>query len=139
MRAPLFFPPPRYVPAIDTTHATTVADLCAVAGIACKASGEWIRRSVVVNQSDLLAIDAEPGHCGAVRLTVPPQLSGREAARFALCVLAYGVHDLVARQSVAGHPWTKPRNPPGREKSGRALTTRERQRRFRRKRGTSFS
>ena len=54
-----------------------------------------------------------------------------EQAKLALYILAHGLHDLVAKESIKGLSWTKPMPPTGRPKKMRALSNKERQKRFR--------
>jgi hypothetical protein len=134
MSIPLFFPPVRYVPRLAlTSRATTLRALCASAGVACKASGPWTERVVDVLPGKALEMVAEPGDGAPVQIAVPPG-NGRQRARLALAAMAYGLHDLVARQSIRGEPWTRIALPRGRIPSGTALSARERQRRFRARR-----
>lgn len=131
MSIPLFFPSVRYVPRLALSpYATTLRALCGAAGVACKASGAWTERIVDVIEADTLRIVAEPGDEAPVQICVP-QSEGRKRARLALAAMAYRLHDLVAKQSIRGEPWTRIAPPRGRIRSGTALSTRERQRRFR--------
>jgi hypothetical protein len=134
MSIPLFFPAVRYVPRLALSpRATTLRALCESAGVACKASGAWTERIVDVVAAQALEIAAEPGDGAPVRISVPPG-NRRHRARLALAAMAYGLHDLVARQSIRGESWTRIALPRGRIPSGAALSTRERQRRFRARR-----
>ena len=132
MATPIFFPPPHYeiAPGRARTKLYRLHALCAAAGVPCRASGDWIRRRVFVRTGGEYDICVQPGYCGDVVVTVP---AGEEkpAARQALAVLAYGLFDGVARESIRGAPWARPAAPPGRPRSGRAKTTAERQRAFR--------
>lgn len=76
------------------------------------------------------AIDAMPGSTGTVCVTTPIR-EPEERARYVLGALAYGLHDLVARESVRGVAWAKPAPPKGRPKALLALNNAERQRRYR--------
>jgi hypothetical protein len=107
--------------------------LCGVAGIACKASGAWTERIVDVIEASDLQILAEPGDWSPVQISIP-HASRRDAARLALAAMAYALHDLVAKQSIAGATWVRVSPPPGRIASGTALSAAERQRRFRERR-----
>jgi hypothetical protein len=131
MSIPLFFPPVRYMPHLSlSSGARTLRALCESAGVACKASGEWTERLVDVVEADKLTIVAEPGDGAPVRIGIPPG-ERRQRARLALAAMAYGVHDLVAKESIKGQPWTRIALPRGRIPTGTALSARERQRRFR--------
>lgn len=68
------------------------------------------------------------------QITVPAALNDRDAARYALTVLAYSLFDGVARASVAGQPWSRPAAPKGRPKLGRARSNAERQHAYRQRR-----
>jgi hypothetical protein len=130
---PLFFPAPEYVVRLPASgQRRTLARLCEDAGIACRASGPWTQRDVRVCYGQPWAAHALPGDWAAVRLQVPG--SGVQGARQALAYLAYGLHDLVARESVRGLPWVAAAGRPGRPRSGRALSGAERQARYRRRR-----
>lgn len=132
---PFQFPVPRYSAHLRLTKPQTLLGLCEQALVPCRASGEWTQRKVGVVCGDALQIEAEPGYLGAVRITVPStECDPVDRARLALGALAYGLFDGVARATVAGQSWAKPAKPAGRPKTGRALTTAERQRRFRERR-----
>jgi hypothetical protein len=134
MSIPLFFPTVRYAPRLTLSPgATTLRALCESAGVVCKASGAWTERVVDIVTGDTLEIVAEPGDGAPVRISLPAN-DHRSAARLALAVMAYGLHDLVAKESIRGASWTRIALPRGRIPSGAALTTRERQRRFRARR-----
>jgi len=126
----LFFPHVTYVKALARRNSLTLAELCNRAGIKCRASGKWTEREVEIVRSDDTAVTAEPGDWGRVRIEMRLR-DARQQARFALLVMAYGLHDLVAKQSVRGQEWARLKAPRGRPRQGRALTNKERQRRFR--------
>jgi hypothetical protein len=131
MSIPLFFPPVDYVPRLRLSkQALSLRALCGAAGVSCKASGAWTERIVDVIPYRNLQIVAEPGDWSPVQISVPG-VSGRAAARLALAVMAYAVHDLVAKQSISGVAWRRISAPRGRIASGTALSVAERQRRFR--------
>lgn len=145
MKSPIFFPPPRYVPALPdlgpaAAEAMPIRELCAAAGVVCKASGAWVLRPIQVipdaadsGQAGLVV--SEPGG-GAAQVHVPSGLDDRDAARYALLVLAYSGMDLVARASVAGQPWARPMGRPGRPRKPGAKTNAQRQREFRARRAS---
>lgn len=135
MTTPLFYPPPRYRAALPLPAAGTlsVRELCALAGVRCRASGGWTERRIQVVRADGYAIEAEPGGWGAVRIAVPRRLKPIEAHRHALAALAFGLMDLVARESIRGQPWARPAPPRGRPATGIARTNAERQRAHRRR------
>ena len=131
MSIPLFFPPVRYVPRLAiSARATTLRALCDSAGVACKASGAWTDRVVDLVTAESVQISAQPGDWSAVQISLPGS-DQRNRARLALAIMAYALHDLVARQSIMGAPWAQISLPRGRIASGAALSTTERQRRFR--------
>jgi hypothetical protein len=133
MSTPLFFPAPRYREPLDAASAVELRALCGMAGVTCKASGRWAGRRVAIDRGSELAILAEPGGTGVVRVRVPAALSRIEAARWALSALAYGLMDIVARESIRGADWAKPAVPRGRPTTGAAWSNRERQRAYRRR------
>jgi hypothetical protein len=123
------YPIPRFVPKLGKARSIGLDELCAQAGVPCRATGRFAHRPVQLLMGDAGAIEAEAGGWGAVRITVPPKYS-EAAARYALGAMAYALCDVVARESIRGQPWAKPQTPPGRKKTGTALTSLERQRRF---------
>jgi len=131
MSIPLFFPAVRYVRRLAISkRARTLRALCETAGVECKASGNWTDRIVDLIDGDRILIAAEPGDWSAVQISLPQQ-DQRIAARIALAVMAYVLHDLVAKQSIMGANWSRVSAPRGRKRSGSALSTAERQRRYR--------
>jgi hypothetical protein len=137
MSTPLFFPAPQYREPLDPARTIDLRELCRRAGVTCKASGSWIGRRVAIDRGRELAIAAEPGGTGVVRVRVPAALSSRDASRWALSALAYGLMDVVARESIRGADWARPLAPRGRPATGTALSNRERQRAYRRRRRVS--
>lgn len=133
MSTPLFFPPPRIVEHIDTRGAHTLREVLAEAGAPCRASGSWTERLISIVPHHQSRIEKEPGDWTPVRILLPAGLSARDAARYAVAAMAYGLMDLVARQSIRGQPWAKPARARGRPPTGAARTNRERQRAFRRR------
>lgn len=132
MSIPLFFPPVTYVRALELGSPMTLRELCKAAGTSCRASGAWTERQVEVVRGKTETITAEPGMGGRVRIVVGEKRQ-KERARFGLAAMAYALHDLVAKASISKAPWARIPEPRGRPKSGLALTSRERQRRFRAK------
>jgi hypothetical protein len=128
---PLFMPPKRIVPTLRLRGATTIAELCEAAGVACRASGAWTQREIALERADEPAVEVEPGSWGRVRVGVPPAhaRTARERARFALAVLAYALMDTVARESIRGCEWARP-GQRGRPATG-GLSNRQRQAAFR--------
>lgn len=128
---PLFFPRIRYVSRLAvSSSATTLRELCESAGVSCKASGAWTERVVDLIEAERLQITAEPSDWSVVQIALP-LADPRKAARIALAVMAYALHDLVAKQSIMGAPWARIAAPRGRSFSGTALSTVERQRLYR--------
>lgn len=138
MTLPLFFPHPEYVPSLPRRRMRTLFELCAVAGVACRASGAWTNRPVGVGfdpQFPLGCIQAEPQR-GAVRISVPEGYAASELlmARYALGAMAFALFDLVSRESIRGAGWISIAPPRGRPAAARAMSNRERQRLFRQRR-----
>lgn len=133
MTIPLFFPPPRFKRSLPVTGAVSLRALCALAGVPCRASGDWTERSIVLERSENCSIEAEPGGWGTVRIAVPKHLKPLAAHRYALAALAFSLMDLVARESIRGQAWSRPAVPRGRPPTGMAQSNRERQRAYRRR------
>lgn len=129
----IFFPAPRYRPRLDHPVAATVRQLCERAGVPCKASGAWCDRGVSWETGPELAIMAEPGYTGQVHVVLPADKArgGRAVARNLLLVLAYGLHDGVAKESVRGVDWARRITPRGRPPALRAKSNAQRQREWR--------
>lgn len=134
MSLPLYFPSPIYVTHLTLAKAVALRELCATAGVACKASGAWTSRPVELRYAPEPFIHAEPGGWGAVRVGVPTHhaRTRQSSARYGLGALAYGLFDQVARESIKGQPWARIESR-GRPKSGKARTPAQRQRQFRAK------
>ena len=138
MALPVFFAVPTYVSTIRG-KTMPLARLCVEAGVECQGVGRWIERPVIVNQAvsgELPSIQSEPNDYGVVAITVPHDCaSALLGARWALGAMAYVLFDRVARASIAGAPWARAAVPPGRHPGPRrALSNKERQRRFNRTR-----
>ena len=127
-----FIPPIRYVALLPTQKSRTTRELCAHAGVPCRASGAWTERRIQIAYSGTIKISAEPGDWGVVRIEVPVK-GVKKRSQMALYILAYGLHDLVAKQSIIGAAWAVVKAPRGRPSRGCALSSRDRQRRFRAK------
>jgi len=130
MSTPLFFPPARLVERIDTRNAIALRDLLSAAGLRCRASGRWTQRMIVIEPGGPF-IEREPGDWGAVRIGVPDGLTARGRTRYAVAAMAYGLMDLVARESVRGAEWARPAAPRGRPRTGCAMSNAQRQRAWR--------
>ena len=135
----------------------TISELCKRLKIPCRATGVWTQRKVEIfsnyskvlnyntisnhNTDHEIIIFAEPGDWGKVEIFIPKYYKNREL--LALYILAYGMHDIVAKESILQaklNPAYKDilrattLNPPrGRPKKQRALSTKERQKRYREK------
>ena len=140
MSMPLFFPMPMPVAQLDNLDkALTLAEICQLAGVPCRASGPWTKRRVVMTSGETALILAEAAPRTGVMVQVPRHFLGGhlkqnsriKQARYVLAALAYGAMDLVARESVRGALWARPGTPRGRPRTGKALSNCERQRRFR--------
>jgi len=138
MKMPLFFPIPTRVRSVaESTHAGTTLslyDLCEQAQVPCKATGTWTMRNVTVHTPEKSgvapSIVCEPGSQGSVVITTPANLNPKDASRYALAAMAYGLFDFVARESVRGCSWARPTLPAGRKRSGTAKSNSVRQREF---------
>ncbi len=130
MSIALFLPLPSYVPHLLLEKPLTVRTLCGLAGVRCRASGQWTERKVEITAGSPIEVVAEPGDWGSVRIAIQSG-SKLAKARLALAIMAYSIHDVVALESIRGAEWSRVALPRGRPKTGLALTGGERQRRFR--------
>jgi hypothetical protein len=142
MKIPLFFPPARLVKSIGDSGTVSLAELCELAGVRCAASGSWVGRRIRVVATPHLkgvsvVIRKEPEDYGSVEISVSDEIDIRDAARLSLGAMAYGLMDLVARQSIKNQDWTVPAMRPGRPRAIQALSGADRQRRLRAKRQAS--
>ena len=128
-----FIPPVEYRKTLKLSHACSLQSLCRLANVPCRASGAWTQRLVEVICGERIRIVAEPGSWGNVRIEVPRQRH-RDRFSLALTMLAYGLHDVAARESVRGTPLSKIMPPRGRPRRGSQRSNRQRQRDFQRKR-----
>jgi hypothetical protein len=127
MFTPLFFPPARIVPYVERTgQVFTLRELLASAEAPCRASGRWTERQILLAVGDDEVL-REPGEWGLVRIGIKERSTERDAARYALLVLAYSLMDIVARESIRGECWTKPSSPRGRPRTGTARSNAQRQ------------
>ena len=134
---PMFFPVQTYVPSITAGQGMRLQELCEKLGVQCRASGHWIERRIHVTHAEQgvdPAIEAEPGSTGAVHITTPAGASQTQSLQYALAAMAYGLFDLVARESIKGAAWARPTLPAGRKRSGTAKSNAARQRKFQAKR-----
>lgn len=127
---PLFFSHVIYQKKLLLKKPYTLRKLCEIGGVQCKATGKWTERLIEVIQGSEIKIFAEPGDWGSIKIEVNYNTI-QSRARHALAILAYVFNDLVAKQSIQGEPWTKIELPVGRRKTGKALSNKERQERFR--------
>ena len=131
MALPAFFPSIRYVPHL-VGETTSIAKVCADAGVECAAIGEWAQRPLMVLEGEAPSITSEPSDWGVVKIVAPLGLTQRNRARWALGAMAYALFDGVARASIANQNWTRVALPRGRKPgSQKPLTTAERQTRHR--------
>jgi hypothetical protein len=132
MSTPLFLPIPIFRQRIESdVPRITLKQLCSDAGVDCRASGAWIDRAIYLSSNDAsLSVIAEPGSIGSVLINAPGT-DPLQRARLALAIMAYSLHDLVARQSILGASWAKPSHLRGRAKSSRAMSNAERQQKYR--------
>ena len=135
MSIPFFLPITEYTPLLKLEKFFTIAELCKKAKIKCLASGDWVNRKIGVCYNDNFKVEAEPGDWGNVRITLSKsnmlKLNSTKEAQLALTILAYSLHDLVAKESIKNHDFSKVRKPMGRIKTGKALSNKERQKLFR--------
>jgi hypothetical protein len=128
-----FIPPPSYQDNVKVSRPHTIQQLCALAHIPCRATGRWTSRLIDVVAGEQLRIIAEPGSWGAVRIEVPRR-DFKDRFKIAINVLAYGLHDLVARESIRGTPLSVVAPARGRPRRGAPRSNRQRQRDYRERR-----
>lgn len=107
---------------------TTLAELCATAGIPMRVTGGPVRQIVLVRGAQHYR---RPGfyYVGAEKYW---PLETRRRALRVLEILARGFHDYAARECVCGHGLFVAGRPPGRPPiMGRAMSAKERMRRWR--------
>jgi hypothetical protein len=127
---PVFFPACDVVAVLPPGERLTLRALCERAGLACRVSGPPARRRVRLADGPALRALRKPGPLSDVWLAVP-RGDPKKRALQALGLLAYGVLDYGARETLRGLPIACPSPGPGRPASGRALSSAERQRRHR--------
>jgi hypothetical protein len=128
----MFIPPPQYRVKIRLKQALSLRQLCELAHVQCRASGAWVERKIEIVRAKDLQIIAEPGSWGNVRIEIPDSSYSNRFA-LALNILAYGLHDLVARESIRGTDLSVVRPHRGRPRRGSAKSNRQRQRELRRR------
>lgn len=127
---PVFFPIVNIVRESDIVGDVRLSmkSLCEQAGIHCRVTGQAAERRVVIQkieQNDLI-ISRAPGEFGAVCVS-----TNNHDPLFVLGVLAYGVNDYAARETVCGRGLFGVRKTLGRPRTGRALLDSERKRKAR--------
>lgn len=91
--------------------------------------GSFREREVSLRKGRALTIRKEPGDYGKTEIIAPFSKDKKSKAELALYILAYGLNDLLARESIRGRFRITP--PVGRPKTAKPLSNAERQRRFR--------
>ena len=127
---PFFIPSPKVVASLSLRHPVSLEQHCANLGLRCRGSGAWTKRMIEVRYKTELEIQVEPGDWGSV-LIMAPTKAAADRSQLALYILAYGLHDLVAKESIRHTSIAEISPPVGRPRISRALSTKERQRRFR--------
>ncbi len=130
MSLPVYFPTADVVAVLPPGEYLTLRDLCERAGILCRVSGPPAQRRVRLCEAATLRALRKPGPLADVWLSVP-RGHRKKQALLALGLLAYGVFDYGARESLRGLQEAHPTPGPGRPASGKALSPVERQRRHR--------
>ncbi len=130
MSLPVFFPAAEVAATLPAGEGLTVRELCGLAGVACRVTGAPAERRVRLGEASVLRAIRAPGPLSEVWLGVPPA-QARARALTAVGLLAYGVLDYCARESLRGLAIAKPSAGRGRPISGRAIVAADRQRRYR--------
>ena len=130
MKSTFFIAPTQYQKDLKLECPFTLRELCELAGVRCKATGAFTDRKVELAEGEEIRVLAEPGDWGRVKIFLKTG-SKKSMAMQALIVMAYGLHDLVAKESIRGESWVKLKAPVGRPKCTKPLLNKERQRRFR--------
>ncbi len=127
---PVFFPIVNIVRESDIAGGvrTSIRSLCEQAGIPCRVTGQAAERRVVIREieQDDLIISRATGEFGSVCVS-----TNNPDPLFVLGVLAYGVNDYAARETVCGRGLFGVRKALGRPRTGRALLDSERKRKAR--------
>lgn len=137
MYTPFFVPPPRFTGRLILRRPRTVRELCALVGVPCRGSGEWTNRLVEVRYGSVLTITALPGDWGSVVITAPVR-GVLAQSQLALYLLAYALHDLVAKESIRTTKLAQISPPKGRPRRTRPQSNAERQRRFRERQRSEY-
>ncbi len=128
---PVFFPIVNIVREsdIDGGVRLSIRLLCEQSGIPCRVTGPASERRVVVKELEQndLTVSKAPGEFGTVCVS-----TNNPDPLFVLGVLAYGVNDYAARETVCGRGLFGVQKALGRPRTGRALLESERKRKARR-------
>jgi hypothetical protein len=130
MGLPAYIPAPSIVGKLPAGQDVTLRELCDRAGVVCRVTGISAERSLKISCTKSLEAARLPGLLGPVWLGVPKG-SLRRRALLALGLLAYGVFDYAARETLRGLSCSRASVGAGRPRTGKALTGAERQRRWR--------
>jgi len=136
MGLPVFFPEPEINLTLPAGKRTTLKGLCVLAGVECRVTGLGAERTIFMASSQRMQIVRRPGALSDIWLGVPPGTTKRRSL-LALGMLAYGIFDYGARETLRGLPESRATLGAGRPRSPRALTNVERQRRYRIRRSGS--
>jgi len=138
MGLPVYIPQPTIVRSLPPGRSVSFRELCEEAGVSCRVTGMSADRSLKISLAGELSAARMPGNLSPVWLGVP-RGPARRRALLALGLLAYGVFDYAARETLRGLPESRAENAAGRPRTGQALTGAERQRRYRQKRKSKTS
>jgi hypothetical protein len=127
---PVFFPIVNIVRESDIDGAVrlSIRKLCEQAGIPCRVTGQAAERQVVIRETEQngLIVSRATGEFGSVCVS-----TNNLDPLFVLGVLAYGVNDYAARETVCGRGLFCVQKTLGRPRTGRALLESERKRKAR--------
>jgi hypothetical protein len=132
MGIPVFIPQPLVALTLPDGEDVTFCLLCELAGVRSRVTGLSTGRPLRISPAANLSAVKLPGALSPVWLGVPAG-TPRRRALLALGLLAYGVFDYAARETLRGLQVSRACADPGRPSSGRALSPAERQRRHRQK------
>ena len=103
MTTSLFYPLPRYIKQIVSCgDRETVRSLCEKNHIRCRMTGVSADRVVFLEQAAQNFVEVVPLG-GTVRICSVHPLRSQESYKYALALLAYGIHDYPAKESVRIH------------------------------------
>ncbi len=134
MASPLFYPQVTYGSFVQNQGdvVLNLKKLCKYNNVVCKYSGPLLKRKIILSKSTHKAIVMNPSN-QTVCVKIPYRLRSKKSYHYVLCVMAYAVFDLAARQSVFKNPAFCKVQIVGRPRKGRTLSNAERQARFRSK------